>query len=170
MGTTTFSGPVKSDAGVTSFGQVQSGTIETTTGTTVGTDVNNMGTVLLSQSARVDVVGATATTVIATLPAGSQITNVYLNVFEAVSACAAATFVIGTSTADASFLGSTDITSVANVRSSAMASASINVGATDQQVIGTFFPASAANLGTLGDAVATVEYRQPASAGGFYTI
>ena len=157
MGTTTFSGPVKSDAGVTSLGQVQSGTIETTTGTTVGTDVNNMGAVLLSQSARVDVVGATASTVIATLPAGSQITNVYLNVFEAVSACAAATFVIGTSTADASFLGSTDITSVTNVRSSAMASASINVGSTDLQVVGTFFPASAANLGTLGDAVATVE-------------
>ena len=158
MGTTTFSGPIKA------------GSIKETTGTTVGTDVNNVGTVLLTQSARVDVVGATAATVIATLPAGSQITNVYLNVFEAVSACAAATFVIGTSTADASFLGSTDVTSVTNVRSSAMASASINVGATDQQVIGTFFPASAANLGTLGDAVATVEYRQPASAGGFYTI
>jgi len=158
MGTTTFSGPIKA------------GPIKDTTGTTVGTDVNNVGTVLLTQSARVDVVGATAATVIATLPAGSQITNVYLNVFEAVSACAAATFVIGTSTADASFLGSTDVTSVTNVRSSAMASASINVGATDQQVIGTFFPASAANLGTLGDAVATVEYRQPASAGGFYTI
>ena len=158
MGTTSFSGPIKA------------GSIKETTGTTVGTDVNNVGTVLLTQSARVDVVGATAATVIATLPAGSHITNVYLNVFEAVSACGAATFVIGTSTADASFLGSTDVTSVTNVRSSAMASASINVGATDQQVIGTFFPASAANLGTLGDAVATVEYRQPASAGGFYTI
>ena len=158
MGTTSFSGPIKA------------GSIKETTGTTVGTDVNNVGTVLLTQSARVDVVGATAATVIATLPAGSQITNVYLNVFEAVSACAAATFVIGTSTADASFLGSTDVTSVTNVRSSAMASASINVGATDQPVIGTFFPASAANLGTIGDAVATVEYRQPASAGGFYTI
>ena len=158
MGTTSFSGPIKA------------GSIKETTGTTVGTDVNNVGTVLLTQSARVDVVGATAATVIATLPAGSQITNVYLNVFEAVSACAAATFVIGTSTADASFLGSTDVTSVTNVRSSAMASASINVGATDQQVIGPFFPASAANLGTIGDAVATVEYRQPASAGGFYTI
>ena len=158
MGTTSFSGPIKA------------GSIKETTWTTVGTDVNNVGTVLLTQSARVDVVGATAATVIATLPAGSQITNVYLNVFEAVSACAAATFVIGTSTADASFLGSTDVTSVTNVSSSAMASASINVGATDQQVIGTFFPASAANLGTIGDAVATVEYRQPASAGGFYTI
>ena len=158
MGTTTFSGPIKA------------GSIRETTGNTVGTDVNNLGTVLLSQSARVDVVGATASTVIATIPAGSLITNVYLNVFEAVSACAAATFVIGTSTADASFLGSTDVTSVTNVRSSAMASASINVGATDLQVVGTFFPASAANLGTIGDAVATVEYRQPASAGGFYTI
>lgn len=79
MGTTSFSGPIKA------------GSIKETTGTTVGTDVNNVGTVLLTQSARVDVVGATAATVIATLPAGSQITNVYLNVFEAVSACAAAT-------------------------------------------------------------------------------
>jgi hypothetical protein len=158
MGTTTFSGPIKA------------GTIKDTTGTTVGTDIQNTGAVLMSQSARVDVVGATASTVIATIPAGSQITNVYLNVFEAISACAAATYVIGTGTSDTSFLGSTDITSVTNVRSSAMASASINVGSTDLQVVGTFIPASAANLGTLGDAVATVEYRQAASAGGFYTI
>ena len=39
MGTTTFSGPVKA------------GTIKDTTGTTVGTDVNNVGFVLMAQSA-----------------------------------------------------------------------------------------------------------------------
>jgi hypothetical protein len=59
MGTTTFSGPIKA------------GPIKDTTGTTVGTDIQNTGSVLMAQSARVDVVGATATTTVATLPPGS---------------------------------------------------------------------------------------------------
>ena len=158
MGITTFSGPIKA------------GPTKDTTGTTVGTDVQNTGFVLMAQSARVDIVGATATTTVATLPPGAQVTNVSLNVFEAVSACAAATMTIGTATGDATFLTSTDITSITNVRSSAMGTASINVGTGVTRVFATFFPASAGNLGTLGDAIATVEYMQPVSAGGFYTI
>ena len=158
MGTTTFSGPIKA------------GPIKETTGTTVGTDKKNTGFVIMAQSARCDVVGATASTTIATLPPGAHVTNVTLNVFEAISACAAATYVIGTSTGDATFLSSTDITSITNVRSSAMGTASINVGTAGTDVIGTFFPASPANVGTLGDAMATIEYIQPVSAGGITTI
>ena len=52
MASTTFSGPVKS------------GTIKETTGTTVGTDVNNVGFVLMAQSAVIDITGETATTTV----------------------------------------------------------------------------------------------------------
>ena len=158
MGITTFSGPLKA------------GPTKDTTGTTVGTDIQNTGFVLMAQSARVDVVGATATTTVATLPPGAQVINVSLNVFEAAGASASATMTIGTSTGDATFLASTDITSITNVRSSAMGTASINVGTGGVQVFATYFPTSAATVDLLGDAVATVEYMQPVSAGGFYTI
>ena len=42
MGTTTFSGPIKA------------GTISNTTGTTVGTDMKNVGQVVMGQSASFD--------------------------------------------------------------------------------------------------------------------
>mgnify|MGYP003661804856 CR=1 FL=1 len=177
MGTTTFTGPVVSQnglstqsGGITSLGTVQAGTIDTTTGTTVGTDVNNMGFVLMAQSARIDIVGPTATTTVATLPPGAQVTNVSVNVFQAGGASAGATVVVGTSTADDTFLGSSSITAITNIRSSAMGTASINVGTGGAQVFATYLPASAATVDLLGDAVATVEYMQPVSAGGFYTI
>ena len=158
MGTTTFSGPIKA------------GPLRETTGTTVGTDVQNTGFVIMAQSARVDIVGATATTTVATLPPGAQVTNVSLNIFEAGGASAGAAMTIGTSTGDATFLASTSLTSITNVRSSAMGTASINVGTGGVQVFATYFPVSAATVDLLGDAVATVEYMQPVSAGGFYTI
>ena len=45
MGTTTFSGPIKA------------GTIKNTTGTTVGTDVANVGQVVMSQTFSADLSG-----------------------------------------------------------------------------------------------------------------
>ena len=69
MATTTFSGPVKA------------GTIKNTTGTTVGTDVTNVGSVVMAQSAVIDIIGAaSADQVVATIPANSQIIDVVLNV------------------------------------------------------------------------------------------
>lgn len=69
MGTTTFSGPVKA------------GTISNTTGTTVGTDVANVGQVLMAQTHLVDLSGgaiaAGATSVV--IPANSQIVDVVLD-------------------------------------------------------------------------------------------
>ena len=47
MGTTTFSGPIKA------------GTIKDTTGSTVGTNVANVGYVLMAQSKVIDIAGAT---------------------------------------------------------------------------------------------------------------
>ena len=158
MGTTTFSGPIKA------------GPLRETTGTTVGTDVQNTGFVIMAQSARIDIVGPTATTTVGTLPPGAQVTNVSVNVFQAGGASAGATVVVGTSTGDATFLGSSSIAAITNIRSSAMGTASINVGTGGVQVFATYLPASAATVDLLGDAVATVEYMQPVSAGGFYTI
>ena len=129
-----------------------------------------MGFVIMAQSARIDIVGPTATTTVGTLPPGAQVTSVSLNVFEAGGASAGATVVIGTATSDSTFLGSSNIAAITNIKSSAFGTASINVGVNGVQVFATYIPASAATVDLLGDAVATIEYLQPVSAGGFYTI
>ena len=69
MATTTFSGPIKA------------GTISNTTGTTVGSNVKNVGQVLMSQSfsfAYSTEGSATDTTVV--IPANSQIVSIEVNV------------------------------------------------------------------------------------------
>ena len=57
MGTTTFSGPIKA------------GGISQTTGTTVGSDVRNVGSVMMVQSKEGDTTGASANTSIGVIPA-----------------------------------------------------------------------------------------------------
>ena len=61
MGTTTFSGPVKA-------GTVREGASA------------NTGSVLMAQSAVIDIIGATNTTAVGIIPANSQIVDVILNV------------------------------------------------------------------------------------------
>ena len=62
MGTTTFSGPIKA------------GTIRHTTGSTVGTNVTNLGSVVMAQSVVLDIIGADALNQrVAIVPANSQI-------------------------------------------------------------------------------------------------
>ena len=62
MGQTTFSGPIKA------------GTISGTTGTTVGTDVANVGSVVMAQSEEInEAASGTATSIV--IPAGSQVIN-----------------------------------------------------------------------------------------------
>lgn len=65
MGTTTFSGPIKA------------GSIKDTTGTTVGSDIANVGSVVMAQSEEVNQVATTDTTNIV-IPANSQIVNISL--------------------------------------------------------------------------------------------
>ena len=81
MATTTFSGPIKA------------GTIANTTGTTVGTNVQNVGFVKMAQTA-----GWTQSTTAAdtgiVIPANSQITEVIINITTATSA---ANISVGTS-------------------------------------------------------------------------
>jgi hypothetical protein len=75
MGSTTFSGPVKA------------GTISETTGTTVGTDMKNVGQVVMAQSLAIDlssgVITASATDVI--IPANSQIIDIVFDIITAAS-------------------------------------------------------------------------------------
>jgi hypothetical protein len=68
MGTTTFSGPLKA------------GTIKDTTGTTVGTNVANVGYGVMAQSAVIDIAGASGTPTIGYVPANSQVISVVLSV------------------------------------------------------------------------------------------
>ena len=78
MATTTFSGPIKA------------GTIRETTGTTVGTDMKNIGQVVMAQTHAIDLSGgalaASATNVI--IPANSQLIDI---VFDSIVASSDAT-------------------------------------------------------------------------------
>ena len=75
MGATTFSGPIKA------------GTISQTTGTTVGTDMKNVGQVVMAQSLAIDLssgaIAASATDVI--IPANSQIIDIVFDIITAAS-------------------------------------------------------------------------------------
>lgn len=150
MGTTTFSGPVKA------------GTIKDTTGTTVGTDVNNVGFVLMAQSAVIDIVGATAETTVGVIPANSKITEVQLNIVEASNNSAAATVSVGFSGATTALLNGTNAKAVALTQSTGMATASINIGTGDRTVIATFNPTGIVD-GDEGIADVTVKYLQNAN-------
>ena len=68
MGMTNFSGPITA------------GDIRNTTGTTVGTNVANVGYVVMAQSAVIDITGASTTTNVAVVPANSQVIDCILNV------------------------------------------------------------------------------------------
>ena len=149
MANTTFSGPIKA------------GTIKYTTGTTVGTDKANVGFVLMAQSANV-VFGANGTeTVVATVPANSQIYQIAVDVTTAFNAGTTNTFDIGDgSTADqyadalavgtaARVLATSDVSQIGNL---------IDIGSTDVDVTVTYNQTGTA--ATAGAATVTVLYLQ----------
>ena len=146
MGTTTFSGPVKA------------GSIKDTTGTTVGTDISNVGSVVMAQSAVLDIIGASAADqVVATIPANSQIIDVILNVTTVSNDGGAATVSIGTSADANAFIDGQNVKALATTRGTLDTEAT-DVGPTDIQVFADF---SGANVdGTTGAATATVLYIQ----------
>ena len=147
MASTTFSGPIKA------------GTIRNTTGTTVGTDVANVGYVVMSQAASVTATGATgSTTTIGTIPANSQVLYVILTVTTANDAATASTIKIGTSSDDDAFLAATSVQSTGTTFSGVMTTASLDVGTSDVAVIATF--TSSGTDGSAGVAHATVVYAQ----------
>jgi hypothetical protein len=146
MANTTFSGPVRA------------GTIKDTTGTTVGTDVANVGYVLMAQSAVIDIIGATSNNqVVATVPANSQIVDVILNVTVVNNDTGTAAVVVGTSADADAFIPSTSVKALATTRGTLDTEAT-DVGAIDLQVL-VDFTAQNGN-GTTGAATVTVLYIQ----------
>jgi hypothetical protein len=149
MATTTFSGPIKA------------GTIKHTTGTTVGENKANVGFVLMAQSGNV-VFGANgSTTVVATLPANSQIFQITVDITTAFDAGTTNTLDIGDgSTADlyadalaagaqARVLATSDVSQIGNL---------IDIGTSDVDVTVTYNQTGTA--ATAGAATVTVLYLQ----------
>lgn len=146
MAQTRFSGPIKA------------GTIPETTGTTVGTNVANVGYAVMAQSATIDIIGASAADqVVATIPAGSQIVDVILNVTTVNNDTGTAAVVVGTSADADAFIPSTSVKSLATTRGTLDTEAT-NVGTSDIQVLVDFTAQN--GDGTTGAATVTVLYLQ----------
>jgi len=146
MGTTTFSGPVKA------------GTIKDTTGTTLGSDVKNVGFVVMAQSAIADIIGAShLNQVIATIPANSQITDVVLNVTTVNNDGGAATVSVGTIADANAFIDAANVKALGTTYGTLDTEAT-DVGSTDIQVVADFTGAN--GDATTGAATVTVKYLQ----------
>tara|TARA_B100001093_G_scaffold442636_1_gene444486 strand:+ start:4828 stop:5283 length:456 start_codon:yes stop_codon:yes gene_type:complete len=146
MGTTTFSGPVKA------------GSIKDTTGTTVGTDIANTGSVVMAQSAVVDIIGAShLNQVMATVPANSQIIDVILNVTTVNNDGGAALVNVGTVADGDAFINDANAKALGTTRGTLDTEAT-DVGTTDIQVLADFTGAN--GDATTGAATVTVMYIQ----------
>ena len=147
MGTTTFSGPVKA------------GTIRETTGTTVGSDITNVGFVEMSQSKSITLSGASANTTVGVIPANSQITDVTMDVIIAGDDTNAATLSVGTSANGTAMIAATTAKTIARTRPIAAAIPALaDIGTTDANVIAQFTATD--GDGTVGEGVVTVSYVQ----------
>jgi len=144
MGTTTFSGPVKA------------GTIQNTTGTTVGDDVANVGSVTMAQSAAWTQTASGAATGIV-IPANSQILEIAVYI---TTAPTAVNLSAGTSAAATEIFTALAQGSAANVikfgSSATITDADVweNVGSSDVEI----YVKSAS--GTTGRGTITVTYIQ----------
>jgi hypothetical protein len=149
MGTTTFSGPIKA------------GNIYNTTGSTLGTNVKNVGSVVMSQSATAELTHATttATALGIIIPAKSQIIGVTLIIESLFTSSSTTTIAIGNGSDDA-----TDICPATNVSATAlsvvMGPAAVdvwtNTGTSDIELYGI----TVANSASAGSARVVVEYVQ----------
>jgi len=145
MGTTTFSGPIKA------------GTIKETTGTTLGSDIKNTGQVIMAQSGVIDIIGASANTTVATIPANSQIVDVILNVTTVSNDTNAATVTVGTTADVDAFIPSSNVKATGTTRGTLDTEAT-DIGTTDANVIAYFTGTD--GDGTTGAATVTVMYLQ----------
>jgi hypothetical protein len=91
------------------FWAIEAGTIKDTTGTTVGSNVANVGYSVMAQSAVLDIEGATTTTTIGYVPANSQVISVVLSVTTANNDGTASTVAIGTAADADAFLAATSV-------------------------------------------------------------
>ena len=146
MATTNFSGPITA------------GQIRNTTGTTVGTNIANIGFVSMAQSVKVDIIGAShLNQVCAVIPANSQITDVIVNVTTVNNDTGAATVSVGTEADADAFISALDMKTLATTHGTLDTEAT-NVGTTDIQVLADFTGAN--GDGTTGAATVTVMYIQ----------
>lgn len=146
MATTNFSGPITA------------GQIRNTTGTTLGQNIKNIGQVLMSQSVKVDIIGAShLNQVCAVIPANSQIVDVILNVTTVNNDGGAATVSVGTVADADAFIATANVKALATTHGTLDTEAT-NVGATDIQVLADFTGAN--GDGTTGAATVTVLYMQ----------
>ena len=146
MATTTFSGPIKT------------GTIRDTTGTTVGTDVANVGFVVMAQSAVPNITGASQLNQrMAIVPANSQIVDVILNVTTVGNDGGAATISVGPAADANAFLDGINTKALGTTHGTLDTEAT-DVGTTDLEVLADFTGAN--GDGTTGVATVTVMYIQ----------
>lgn len=140
------------------LGVWRTGTVKDTTGTTPGT-ISNMGLMVLSQSGVID--PTPGLDIVAVLPAGSQILNIYINTTTVFNA--ATTLTIGDGTTANKYLTSTTITNVGLISADAgnLVSTEINnIGTSDVTIVATLGGAAAT-----GEATITVVYVQKNSDG-----
>jgi len=146
MATTNFSGPITA------------GQIRNTTGTTLGENIKNIGQVLMAQSVKVDIIGAShLNQVCAVIPANSQIVDVILNVTTVNNDTGAATVSVGTVADADAFIATANVKALATTHGTLDTEAT-NVGTTDIQVLADFTGAS--GDATTGAATVTVMYIQ----------
>ena len=146
MATTNFSGPITA------------GQIRNTTGTTLGENIKNIGQVLMSQSVKIDIIGAShLNQVCAVIPANSQIVDVILNVTTVNNDTGAATVSVGTIADADAFIATANVKALATTHGTLDTEAT-NVGTTDIQVLADFTGAS--GDATTGAATVTVMYLQ----------
>lgn len=129
MANTTFSGPIRA------------GSIRNTTGTTLGTDVANVGQVVMGQTSKVTQAGGVLTPIV--VPANSQIVEMTLYVTTAWDGVAS-TLGLGTSVLATAYTaagavagGTVGIVSVTPGTDATRTAAFVDVGATDVKVTAT---------------------------------
>ena len=146
MGTTTFSGPIKA------------GNIYNTTGTTVGTDIKNVGSVLMAQSAAITQSTTAAASGIV-IPANSQI--VEMSVYVTTAWDNSSTLNIGTTSTSTELATGIVVTVVEKIKLASQATitdsdAWEDIGSTDVKI----FTDSTATTSDTGVATLTVTYVQ----------
>jgi len=147
MGTTTFSGPIKA------------GTINETTGTTLGSNVRNTGHVTMVQGKDINITGATANTNVAIIPANSQVLFVHVDVTTVSNDTGTATFSVGTTSNATAFTAAANCKALGRSSQSAAALGLMsNVGSSDIKVVGVFTGAN--GDGNTGAITTSVTYAQ----------
>ena len=151
MATTTFSGPVKA------------GTINNTTGTTVGTDMKNVGNALMVQSAAITQSTTAAASGIV-IPANSQIVEMYVYVTTAYDN--SATLSIGTSSTSNELCSIVAVSTINTIKLASQATitdadAWEDIGSTGVEI----YTDSSATTADAGVATLSVTYVQQISPG-----